>query len=123
MVACRDNVDRNLISILVTRLKRVKMRQWLLIVYFISTSAGQLQDHFDLDRQTDGVLTDSIEYLFHTYKQAAKNGVNIIDALVWQAREALISSTLFKDRNCITVGFNLKQNDLIFFEDAPKSFC
>ena len=33
----------------------------------------------------------------------------------WQAREAVVSSTKFKDSNCITVGFNLHQKDLKFF--------
>ena len=97
---------------------------WLLFNSLISTSFAQHQDDPDLKAKTGGewnhleetrAYTIDLRFENHTTDQT-NNGNNILStSQAWQAREAMIKSTRFKNEKCITVGFNLQKEDMTFF--------
>ena len=92
----------------------------LLFISLISTSFAQHQDDPDLEAKTERGQNHSEKTRAHTidhrFGNQADNDEKISSAThAWQAREAMIDSTRFKDEKCITVGFNLQKQDLTFF--------
>ena len=78
---------------------------WLLF-QLLSTSLGQLQDDTNI---IGGRLGNE------TSKSTIKNAEMVSTNQTWQLINTLINTTRFKDGKCVTVGFNLQQNDMLFF--------
>ena len=81
-------------------------------------------------RHTNGILSSAPDKI-PTKSLSLKTGLvhnelngvheeSISTAKMWQVRAALMNSTKFKDGNCITVGFNLHQKDLIYFRSLDS---
>ena len=54
--------------------------------------------------------------MFFFHRQAIRGEKNSIITQQWKARKALLSSTMFIDNKCITVGVNLPPWDLKYFQ-------